>query len=154
MRKLLAPIGLVVTLVALFVMLKTEIRSATSEGTGQSKSSHSWVNLQVWKHSLDTSLRILFDDKVIYEDKSNQTVEPERSDSYPSPKVLGRFAVEAKTEHTLLVEAKEVSFRSRLIWKADKDSQWVVVSYYSRLDQYKELPMITFSIQDSPAASK
>ena len=154
MKKWLIPITSVAALIILLIAINMGMKPASSEHIEDRPSSHSFVNLQVWKHSTDTSLRILFDNEAIYEDELTSLANEVVSDSDPKPKNLGKFAVTARTEHIVLVEAKEVGLRSRLVWKGDLGSQWVVVSYYSRMDQYKELPMITFSIQDAPAASK
>lgn len=154
MKKWLIPIASVAALIILLIMMNMGMKPASSEHIEDRQSSHSLVNLQVWKHSTDTSLRILFDNEVIYEDELTSLANEVVYDSDPKPKNLGKFPVTARTEHTVLVEAKEVGLRSKLVWKGALGSQWVVVSYYSRMDQYKELPMITFSIQDAPAASK
>lgn len=154
MKKWLIPITSIVALIILLTIINMGMKPANSEHIEDRQSSHFLVNLQVWKHSTDTSLRILFDNEVIYEDELTSLVNEVVSDSDPKPKNIGKFAVTARTEHIVLVEAKEVGLRSRLVWKGDPGSSWVVISYYSRTDQYKELPMITFSIQDTPAASK
>lgn len=144
-----------ITMFALLAMVGIGIKPAIGEETTKKQASRSSViNLQVWKHSTDTSLKIWFDDKLIYEDKFLKAANEVVSDSAPSPKSLGQYAVKIETEHKVVVEAEEVGIRSRLIWRPEKEIQWVVVSYYSRTDQYKTLPTITFSIQDGPSASK
>ena len=106
------------------------------------------VSIQIVNPDLQTRIRVLLDDTVIFD------AVPLRSavDNVPTiPAVAGAFRLSPGSKHKLMAEVAGGATRAQLQWtQIVRGSSWIVLHYYPGRKDSDIPPFFTFALQDVP----